>query len=1177
MAFKATDEQRLAIDTDGNVLVAAAAGSGKTAVLVERVMRLLTDETAPVGADELLIVTFTNAAAAEMRTRIEKKLAAACAEQPDNRRLREQRHLLPSAKICTIDSFCIDLVRENFERAGVSPDFRVADESSMETLKSAAFSEALNHFFEADPELMRELLDILGADYDDSSIKNAVDGIFKVSRNYPFPETYLNSISEALNTSFNREHPWFAEIMLRAKEQISGMLRAVTVAIELVRQANAKRTAGYSRALGEMSDQLSEMLRLVNSEDLDGLLNAVCRYDHSALNGTSTGGLPELTAVKTIIKENGKTEGKNALSRIVFADTEQINEVCRRLREPAGLLLRIVSYYAEALFSLQQRDNMYTFYNTEQMALSMLCEVKNGVIAPREDISSFTERYSAVLVDEYQDTNDLQDTLFRVLSNNEEHLFAVGDVKQSIYAFRGANPDNFLKKKAAAVSADKAGKGDIKKIVLARNFRSRKGVCDYINFFFSLLMTADNGKLVYDGDERLVPQDAFPPNSGVCAELLVMDRGSAEDTDDGDESAAALAEEARVIADYIKKNVSEEAFLRGDNGLRKARYGDFAILMRNQKNRSAQLAEELRRYGIPVSFSKESFLEALEIKTFCSLLDIIDNPKQDISLLTAMLSPIFGFSAEELARLRSEHPSGDMLSAVTAAAASGNSHAADFLSVIGKMRAEAVTTPLPRLMQRLLAKTDYLNFAAAMADGERRRANLLLLCSYAASYYNGGSGTLGGFLRMLRKIPPDSLKAAKTGGGDNAVRLMSMHTSKGLQFPICIICDLGVDMHNKNEKSNVLFSPRDGIGFKYFDERLSKKCVAPAYRMIGNRLREDRLAEELRLLYVAMTRAEERLVMVSYNRKLEEKLTALSANLFVNNGVIDRSLYKKTASMNDWILMTALLHPDGSPLRRITGIPLIPPSENGRLRVSVIKTVPSFDISPTDGREILPDKALAERIKDNFDFVYPYSPLLEIEAKSTVSRLANSAESDTFSFTSKPSVLEKEGISAAGRGTATHRVMQFIAFDENPDIDAELERLYEWQYISEAQYKAVDKAAINAFFKSDIYKRIYASADVRREMRFLTEIPAGALHSGLPVPLSGEKVVVQGAVDLCFREGDGIVIVDFKTDRVKAEEPLIAAYSEQLRFYADACEKIFALPVKEKILYSFALGKEIRV
>lgn len=1177
MAFKPTAEQELAINTDGNVLVAAAAGSGKTAVLVERVMRLLTDEREPMNADELLIVTFTNAAAAEMRARIEKKLSLLCAEQPDNRRLREQRYLLPSAKICTIDSFCIDLVRENFERAGVSPDFKVADESAMQLLRNSAFSEAINYFFTEEPEPMRELLDIVGADYDDSSLRSTVEQIFTVSQNHPFPESYIEQLSAAGGSHFDSSHPWFKESMQQAELKIKEMLRSTSLAAELVKEAAAKRTGGYIRALEEMSAQLSRMLECAKAGAWDELYRLICQYSHSPLNGTSTGGLPELEAVKSIITENGKNEGKNALLSLIFADTEQINSINKRLSGPIALLLRFVSYYSDALFKLQQGENKYTFYNTEQMALSMLCELKNGNISVREDAGAFLKRYKAVLVDEYQDTNDLQDTLFKVLSNMEEHLFAVGDVKQSIYAFRGANPDNFLKKKEAAASPDKAVSGDIKKIVLARNFRSRKGVCDYINYFFGLLMTAENGRLVYSDEEKLIPEDSFPSSTESCAELLIIDReGIAAAAEDEEESAAALTEEARVIADYIKAALAKPAFLKVGDGLRKADYSDFAILMRNQKNRSAQLAEELRRQGIPVSFSKESFLEALEIQTFCSLLSVVDNPKQDIPLLTVMMSPIFGFSADEIASMRAEKPNGSLLSSVTVAAGSGNSRAEHFLEYLKEIRTYSVTLPLPRLMHRLLVKTDYLNLAAAMQDGARRRANLLLLCDYASSYYDSGAGNLGGFLQMLKKMPQGALKAAKAGGGGNTVKLMSMHASKGLQFPICILCDLGVNMHKNTERKNILFTPQDGIGFRFYDEELKESFIAPAYRIIGGRMRRERLAEELRLLYVAMTRAEEKLVIVSHNNKLSEKLKTFSAAMLANGGNICGSLYQKTSSMNDWILMTALLHPDGEQLRRLTGIPVDVAADEANLQIRLVESIPVSSEEKTEAPKKI-DEELKARLKSNFEYSYTYAPLLEIEAKATVSGLANQAESESFSFTAKPAVLENEGISAADRGTANHRVMQFIRFDEKPDVDAELERLYEWQFISEAQYRAADRAAISKFFESNLYSRILKTTELHREMRFLTEIPAGRLYDSLPGIIENEAVVVQGAVDLCFKEDDGIVIVDFKTDRVASPELLADTYREQLIYYAAACEKIFGMPVKEKLLYSFALSREIKL
>lgn len=1172
MAFRPTDEQRLAMTEKGNVLVAAAAGSGKTAVLVERVIGMLNDPEAPIDADRLLIVTFTNAAAAEMRGRIEKRLGDECAKHPENIRLLKQKHLIASAKICTIDSFCIDLIRENFEKAGVSPDFTINDENAVSPLSNAVFAEMIGEYLEAKDSVFRDLLDITDSEFDEGKLISTAFDLFRYSRQMPFPDVFLESLYDCYKIPFDPKHPWFISAIEYTEKMSEELLSDIAVALDL------SDRAGYADKLtpmlADMAEQFTDMNDAAKNQDWNALFEAVNRYKRmKAPTIKGINDIPDLVAAKNIYESAGLSV--DALKKIFYADLDSIRQQLLRLQPPIRLLIDFVKEFAKRLFELQCKENIFTFYNTEQLALSMLCEYRDGAVHLKEDADRFLDRFDEVLVDEYQDTNDLQDMLFRVLSDHERKLFVVGDVKQSIYAFRGANPNNFLDKKNKAIPAEIADNNTAKKIILSKNFRSRKGVCDYVNFFFHSLMTAQTGKIVYDSDEELVAGANFPPYDHPCVELLINDNIKSSETDDKNH----LVLEARRIAEYIKTVMRQGDCLRADeNTLRPAKYSDFAILMRSTKNKSAVLAGELRACGIPVSFSQETFLETLEIANFRALLDVIDNPDSDISLLTVMMSPMFGFTGEEMAIMRCGKRGGGLISAVTYAANNGDRKAADFLARIDSFRREAVILPLPRLLSRLLVETDYLNIVSAMHDGARKKANLQLFVSYASSYAETSGGGLGGFLRYLDNLPEGSLTAAKTGGTEETVRIMSMHASKGLQFPICILANTVNPMHNSGTQTSYLYSEYSGIGFKYFEERLKEKTSSVGYEVISLEKKQQRLEEELRLLYVAMTRAEERLVILASEQDLCKKLTALSAKLLTCTDGISRSIFSSASSMCDWILMTALLHPDGDRLREISGIPLGVSENVGRISVSVTDAAElKSEQTKTEAEEIddAIDPELLKKLQDNLSYEYPYAPLRSVEAKSTVSILANRAESDRFAFTATPSFMQKDGMDAAGRGTATHKVMQFIRMTDKVNVDEEIARLEEWQFISEAEAQAVDRKALHIFFIGDLYKRILTANTVKREMRFLTEIPASRIDPSLSDELGKEAVMVQGAVDLCLIEEDGIVIIDFKTDRVSSPDELKTAYAEQLNIYGQACEKIFGIPVKEKIIYSLALGAEI--
>lgn len=1169
MAFEPTNEQKLAIKERGNVLVAAAAGSGKTAVLVERVIKMLDDETDPIDANRLLIVTFTNAAAAEMRARIEKRLAEECAKDPNNIRLLRQKHLIPSAKICTIDSFCIDLIRENFDKCAVSPDFKIGDEAAINVLAKQVVTELVNEYLEKDSALFREILDLTDSEFDESNFVDTAKEIFKYSCQMPFPDEFLSRLESDYKRRLDIDHPWIGYALEYAQKIALSDAKAVAKALDIAFEAELLEK--YESILSYAAQVLADIEDESDKKNWNKVFEQLSLYKRGRLPTVKGENTAALT-IKSIIQRVDKDIEE--LKKLFESDFDTVCAVNEQISKPILLLIEFVREYSKRLFEKQKKENLFTFYNTEQMALSLLCEFKDGEVVVKEDAKDIFDRFDEVLVDEYQDTNDLQDLLFKVISNQESHLFIVGDVKQSIYAFRGANPDNFLKKKNNAVICGEASKEDAKKIILSKNFRSRKGICDYINFFFRQLMTAETGKISYNSEEELVVGATFPENNDICTTLLINDSISHPDIKGTDH----LILEARSIAEYIKKTMQDPPFLRGENGeLRKAKYSDFVILMRSTKNKSSVLAQELRDSGIPVNYSKEEFLETTEVSTFMSLLEVIDNPDTDIALLTVMMSPIFGFSAEEMAAMRADKRKGSLISAVTFASQNSNSHAKAFLERLAVFRREAAILPLPNLLTYLLDDTDYLNIVSASNDGLRKKANLQLFVSYAATYCETADGHLGAFLRYLKSLPEGSLAAAKAGGAEQSVRIMSMHASKGLQFPICIVANTVTAMHGQGTRQNCVFNELWGLGLRFFDETLGKKCDNIGFRVINSIQKRQRLEEELRLLYVAMTRAEERLVLISSETDLEKHLFELAVDLSVSDNRIDEKAFSQAGSMNEWILLTALLHPDNVELRKKAKISLLPIASESNMNVSVIFSPALYERESreADEEEIKGEKIEIERLRESVNYEYPYAPLISVEAKSTVSRLANSAESERFAFSAKPVFMQKNGLNAARRGTAMHAVMQYIDFDSSPDISRKLDGLVEKQFITPAQAESCDKKALESFFKSELYKRILNAKVMHREMRFLTEIPASRVEPSLNELLGKECVMVQGAVDLVFEEDDGIVVLDFKTDRVDSSQELIDAYSEQLLIYSLACEKIFEKKVKEHIIYSFALDEAI--
>lgn len=1164
MGFKATKMQEKAINTDGTILVAAAAGSGKTAVLVERVMRRLTDKENPVSADRVLVVTFTNAAAAEMRSRIEARLCDELRNNPDDEWLSKQRYLISFAPICTIDSFCIDLVRRNFEECGVQPDFKVSDGSSSISSNRRILSDIIAKEFESPSSDFTKLLELTGCEYDESNLIDIISTLFEYSRNLPFADNYLDALYVPYINEFKVGHTWYDSAFdiaqKRLETAVSSADKASKVA-ELI-EKNTDKFIKYSADLISLVDALVEVCSRRNWNEFSSLLcqSAIPRLPSGSKEDPNNLCFSELKeTVSDTIKE---------LRELFFYDTKSIEQFKDKFAPSVKLLINLIKDYADKIFEEHKSNNEFTFSEIEQMALNLLCENSGEEILIKDTAKGIVDCYDEVLVDEFQDVNDLQNMLFYAISNRGEHLFTVGDVKQSIYGFRGSNPKNFLNKKDTYIPIEVARDDEPKKIILSDNFRSRKGVCDFANYFFSMFMSKNIGGIVYNDEEKLNASGAFPESDETAVELLIIPQGENEDE--------RIVREAMGIAEFIKTTMQKGEIIREDKDtMRKPRYGDFAILLNTVKDIGGEIAQVLSSQGIPVAYSSESYRDTTEISTFLSLLKCIDNPRSDVELLNIMLSPIFGITAERIALWRSEKKYTDIYTSVLFASQNGDKTAEKFINTLSSMRSLAATMPLGELISELLWDTDYLNTVSALAYGKKRRANLLYLLKLARDYTEMGRSGITGFLRFIDSLPDNSFKVSSQDG--DGVRIMTMHASKGLQFPICIIANTVSIFNRADSISPILHSEEFGIGFKYYDEELGEKVELLPHALISKKAKIDTVAEKLRLLYVAMTRAEDKLVIVSFSNDISKKLTNLSMKLNDCMPYISEDWISGTGNMNDWILSSALVHPSGEKLRRICDChtPIIDDAQ-GNFEVTFI-TPDSISEEISSAVDIEIDEKTVDEIKQRINYRYPFDELKTVQAKASVSAVANKAESERFAYTEKPAFMYKDGITATGRGTAVHTVMQFIDISCVPDVDAEIERLVVQKFITKEQADATDRVALKRFFASDLFSRILKSTDVRREMRFISEVSADRLQPDLPEALKDTPVIIQGAVDLCFIEDDGVVVVDFKTDRVDSGEELKNAYGEQLEIYSKACEKIFTLPVKQKIIYSFALSSQIEL
>ena len=1027
-------------------------------------------------------------------------------------------------------------------------------------------SNIINRYLEQKDTVFFELLDIIGSEFDDVNFLDFILGIYDYSRQLPFPQEWFSSLSEFYNNGEFNENSIWAQYAFDLTESItSELVIALTNARELlsVYEPAEKYVTSFSQA----ENILNTLYSTAKQREWDALYNALCTFFLPKLPSASRKDAepPEVLAAKDIYKSVPKAIER--LQKLFYADKRFISAQYNRLYQPLCLLSEILIEADNEILEEYKRLNTFTFHNTEHLALQLLCKNNNGEIIMHPQAIDIINRFDEVMVDEYQDTNDLQDMLFKVLSCDERRLFVVGDIKQSIYGFRGANPKNFLTKKNRYIPIENADETKPQKIILGKNFRCKPESCEFINYFFKLFMNESTGDIVYNSEEMLIPAAVYPKLSAPSTELDIID------CKESDTPAAIL--EARRIAEYVKATMAEGEIIRvDDTTLRNAKYSDFAILLRSAKLKAPAIAEELKKQGIPVSYAVEDFAESTEISTFLRLLSVIDNPKNDVDLLCVLMSPIFSFTAEETANIRSESRQGDLYSAIVFAAESGFDKAKLFLKAIERYRLLSVTKPMPAFISQLLQESGYLDIVSVMNDGNRRRSNLLLLCKYAEQFYADGCTSIGAFYKKILKASSFGIKGAGSAGGD-AVRIMSIHASKGLQFPICIIAGLSSAFNDSESKMQTIYTTDFGIGFKYYDEQLKTKLTTVSREAILDLIRVTRLEEELRLFYVAMTRTQDRLLFISALSNLEKKAGELSSILLASESKITPYLFSRTKSYSDWLLLSMLLHPNGTALRG-NGSSLMLSDTDSKIMLSIIEGNSLAKKSECISTAVpQPNAETVAAIKDNLSFEYPFKDILDLESKASVSRLANSAESQKYSFSKIPSFMSNGGIAANERGTAMHKIMQFFDFQKYTDIETELDRLYEWQFISEREREAANIEGLKSFFRSSVFARMRSAKILKREMRFLTEINARKIAPQLDTRFDSETVIVQGAVDVCFTEEDGVVILDFKTDSVSSPEALIETYGEQLNFYATACEKIFEMPVKEKIIYSFSLGCEI--
>lgn len=1176
-----TTDQRHAIECrKGSVLVSAAAGSGKTAVLVERVIRRLTDKDNPCSAEDLLIVTFTRAATAQMREKIGAAILKRLSEDPTDRHLRRQYMLLPFAKICTIDSFCNDLVRENFHALGISPDYSLLDNETAVIMKNDVCEAMLERAYEEDLDgRFSELSDMMSSGSSDEDFAKLIIKMYDISTAYPFPDLWLDSlIGEYSQPDINKSR-WGGII----KKYVCDMLdycvsssRDMMIAME----SDPIVADAYGAAVQSDINMYAELREKINS-DWDEALEAFKTVKYMSLGRVPKGYESETKNVVTTARKKLKDLLKK-VPGIMCVSSEEHADDMRLLRDPVTKLIELVKQFGREYSAEKDKMNSADFSDILHRALNLLAVSDGSGGYIKTDLArELSSHYVEILVDEYQDINEAQDMIFRAISADENNLFTVGDVKQSIYRFRQAMPEIFLRRRSTTHSFE-SGRYPLG-ITLGSNFRSRVGVTSCVNYIFRQLMSTEAGELEYDDSEALNAAAKYPERDTPDCELhVVTDKGNRADT---------LEAQARYVAKYIERTVREGKMLVTKGGaLHPASYGDFCILLRTAKNVSSVYANALSERGIPV-FSPETggFFEAAEISFILSLLRVLDNPVQDIPLAAVMLSPLFGFSAGELADIRASAKerleTGEtepLYRSVAVSADEGSKKAAAFLKKIESLRRLSLTLSAGELVRRVCEETGFDAIVGAMPDGERRRLNVGLLCDYAEKYEAAGNLGLSGFIRFIDKVARtsgDLATAARPSENADIVRIMTVHQSKGLEFPICILADMQHAFNERDNTESVLISSSAGLGMKrrtedgisVYDTASRRAAVITSERM-GR-------SEEMRVLYVALTRAKENLVMVTSVPNPEKGL----AKVAVECGIGERANPFAVLRMNNFsdLVLTALMrHPAADELRKLSGVDVpIFLSEKDRFKLKVVVSdSESFMTESANEQKMAAKPVFFNEVQARLDYSDPRSVLSSVPAKRAASDGSERGINREYFASSRPAFMSSGGLTPAQRGTATHKFMQFSDYSAaRAGIESELARLVDGGFLSEDEGKAVNIGAAKRFFMSPLAERIFASDNVMREKKFAALFPAKFFYPELTGEAAEEKIVVQGIADCVFVEDGELVIVDYKTDTGVDAEALLDRYSAQLEIYREALSQALGMPVKETLLYSFFMNSTVKV
>ena len=1143
-----TEAQRAAIDIKkGSILVSAAAGSGKTAVLVERIIKKITDSKNPIDVDSLLVMTFTRAAAASMKEKIYNALLKEMEKYENNtkefKRLKEQSILLSSAKIMTTDSFCLSIIKENIDKIDIDPAFNVADESEISLLRADTMEELLESEYEAANEDFMDLTDAFANTKGDRSISEFVERLYRFAISKPWPIEWLDSLVEG-------ESKWQDYIYSEIIKSIDSILADIEEIISICNEEE-----GPANYLDTVLEEQSAIGKIKKSADIFEL--------SKNLNNISFGRLKAVRNVDEELKNKAKAlrdnykETISKLAQEYLFDKERLLEEESKEKSKVRAIVDLTKKYI-ALFNEKKREkNLVDFSDIEHLALGILLDEEKK---PTEVALSYKREFSEIYIDEYQDSNYLQEAIVMAIEKN--NIFMVGDVKQSIYGFRQASPELFMdkyKRFSHFENTNLEGE-DAKKVILSKNFRSRNNVLKSANIIFKKVMKEDTGGIEYDDDAALYPGASFEEGNEYISEIMLTETGGIED----DTSSIEL--EARAIAKRIKELKSE---LRVDGG-RKLRYSDIVILVRT--NIGEGIAKVLNDENIPAyAENNKGYFKTFEVRKILAVLAAIDNPYSDVDLCAFLNSSLVGMTDLEMATTVSDYRKAQnieksekirMMDAILYENESGDiseetrKKIQNAIKFLNEYRKKSAYMNIAALLQDIYNETDFLNLISAMPGGQVRRANLMLLINKAGTFSNSGYSGLYNFIRYISKLKDfdnDFGEASILSENDDIVRIMTIHKSKGLEFPVCFLACANKLFNKMDLKQGMVIDSEFGLGVQYVDSKKNIKDSSIKQNVIKHKLNADLMGEELRVLYVALTRAMEKMIISGSCKDIDK---ALEKNK-------DNPNFLDIRSCNSYLDMILLsfdnVHFD---IRKYDYTMLLKEEEETQKEVGDLhKVFESIDIKEHN------------ILKNRLDYVYPYLENIDLKTKFSVSEIKKLSQSEEFEI--KDVKRAKSNSSdASERGNAYHKLLQKMHY-ENIGKFSDIKDFVreEISLLKNKKYRElIDIDDIVKFLNTNLGGEfVKQHQNLKRENQFIMGLSAKEAGMGS----SDETILIQGVIDAYIENENGIILVDYKTDNVNNEDVLINRYRSQLMLYKKSLEMSTGKKVQAVYIYSFALGKEI--